>query len=365
MPAGSVAMMLFDVPAPVRRFTALREIAADSAVVFLSDEAAANQGWQQHVRALPENIRLIPVGTFVSADFSDPGVVPPRIEEINFIRTDERMRENILDSLTTDPSFYSMKNHLMVRYYSWSITAGGTGAGAGSSAAGSTGAGAGKPAGGRGKKRVPMGYEGNLLTDRKEIRRYREAFLRKASGEEDPYLKKQLEGILDYLDVSDRYARKLLLAAILRWTGRGVLFSLVAGIFVLFYRFLVPYYHRASYANISGVYVNASACAHHQKNYSLSLAYIDKAIDYDGASPELFAIKAQLALDAGDMPTAKTAIAVFDRMAKGKESPRSYLDKIKIADSEHNINESMRLGKELVEKYPNSSQAREYMNNEY
>lgn len=120
-----------------------------------------------------------------------------------------------------------------------------------------------------------------------------------------------------------------------------------------------------SYANISGVYVNASACAHHQKNYSLSLAYIDKAIDYDGASPELFAIKAQLALDAGDMPTAKTAIAVFDRMAKGKESPRSYLDKIKIADSEHNINESMRLGKELVEKYPNSSQAREYMNNEY
>lgn len=60
-----------------------------------------------------------------------------------------------------------------------------------------------------------------------------------------------------------------------------------------------------SYANISGVYVNASACAHHQKNYSLSLAYIDKAIDYDGASPELFAIKAQLALDAGDMPTAR------------------------------------------------------------
>ncbi len=235
----------------VRRFTALREIAADSAVIFLSDEAAANQGWQQHVRALPENIRLIPVGTFVSADFSDPGVVPPRIEEINFIRTDERMRENILDSLTTDPSFYSMKNHLMVRYYSWSITAGGTGAGAGSSAAGSTGAGAGKPAGGRGKKRVPMGYEGNLLTDRKEIRRYREAFLRKASGEEDPYLKKQLEGILDYLDVSDRYARRLLLAAILRWTGRGVLFSLVAGIFVLFYRFLVPYYRRASYANIA------------------------------------------------------------------------------------------------------------------
>lgn len=120
-----------------------------------------------------------------------------------------------------------------------------------------------------------------------------------------------------------------------------------------------------SYANISGVYVNASACAMHKKNYTLALAYIDKAIDYDGASPELFAIKAKLALDAGDIAQAKTAIAVYDRMSKGSDSPRSYLDKIKIAESERNINESMRLGRELVEKYPKSQEASDYMNNQY
>ena len=91
---------------------ALSQIATDSALVFVSDEAVNNPIWQKTVRQIGDNVRLIPIGATENADYSNPEVVPPRVESINYIREDEFMLENILDSLMTEPEFYAIKSSL-------------------------------------------------------------------------------------------------------------------------------------------------------------------------------------------------------------------------------------------------------------
>ena len=101
--------------------TAQREIAMDSVIVFLSGEAALNEDWRAFVTGIPEQVRLIPVERSTTEEYSSEGRIPARIGEVNFIRLDGNERANLLDSLVTDPEFYTMKNHLLFKCRTWQI----------------------------------------------------------------------------------------------------------------------------------------------------------------------------------------------------------------------------------------------------
>lgn len=193
------------------RFTALRPIAKNSAIIFVSDEATANIDWQTCINDLPGDTRIIPAGRTENVDYNDPNVIPPRIEEINFIRLDGSEYVNFLDSLITDPDFYPLKNLLVMR-----------------SAAYRAGH-----------------FEGNLLTSKKDIRDYRRKVKSNLAGKSDPSLVRQLTDILEYLDTSEKYASMLARKNFIRWTFRGILVAAAVLLLVFFYR-LAPYYRRIS-----------------------------------------------------------------------------------------------------------------------
>lgn len=175
------------------------DIASDSAIIMVSDKAVENEDWQHNVRNLPGDVRPIPVGAFHNIDYNDPDIVPPCIEEINFIALDETSFNNLLDSLTTNPEFYSMKNHLLNRCNSWQMT----------------------------------NNKGDLLTNIKIIEEYKDIVSQKIGTERDPYLKEQLDSIELYLAASEQYAGKIRKDRIQRNIRRGLLVLAVASIVVI------------------------------------------------------------------------------------------------------------------------------------
>ena len=103
----------------IRRFTAPKTVAEDSAVVLLSDEATDDPGWQDAVRNVPESFRIIPIGGTVQVDYKNETILPRRVQEINYIRLDEHCLDNLADSLMTDPAFYGVKNEVVLMVRMW------------------------------------------------------------------------------------------------------------------------------------------------------------------------------------------------------------------------------------------------------
>ena len=198
-----------------RRFAALRKIAMDSAIVFVSDEATGNQNWKDYVRAVDQTTRLIPVGGIENVNYNDENVLPKRIGEINFIRPDAYGRETILDSLFTDPAFYSLKNRLLLRYNCWKTS----------------------------------GSTAELLTDMREIRRAARMMHGRLEEEKDEHLRTQLQNILEYLSKSYQFARSVRKKNAGKWLRRGVLIASAAALMILFYK-TVADFKRASLANL-------------------------------------------------------------------------------------------------------------------
>ena len=194
-------------------FEALHQIAADSVIVFVSDEAATNKDWLSCVNSVSGSKRIIPAGSVETVDYKK---LPKKVEEINFIRIDKDLQRNILDALTTDPDFYSLKNQLLIKCKYWSITHRST----------------------------------ELLTDLKQIKRYTGIIERRSKDENDPGLRAQLKEIGEYLEASRRYARKMLLKSIGQWVYRGIVIA-AAVMFLYIYFNLKEYYGRLAYANLA------------------------------------------------------------------------------------------------------------------
>lgn len=93
-----------------------------SAVIIVSDEATRDIEWQEQVRILRPGTRLVPAGSIIDADYNDPDVVPPSIEELNFIRIDEDLNDNIWDSINLDEDFYQIRNDVLVSMNSWTVS---------------------------------------------------------------------------------------------------------------------------------------------------------------------------------------------------------------------------------------------------
>lgn len=164
----------------------LDDIADNSAVIFVTNDLLENSHYRDAIQDIPEDYRLIPVGYPRQITMSH---VPPRLADINFVIPNDYLFENIRDSLTTDPAFYSLKNQLILKMNQWKQSK----------------------------------SDAHLLTDRKDITRYREQFTDRYAREHDRYFRNQITEILEYLDASMKYSRRIQLSAILRWSFRLLL----------------------------------------------------------------------------------------------------------------------------------------------
>lgn len=156
--------------------TGNRHLPSDAAVIIVSDEATADPQWQKDVRSLNPAVRLVPAGAIVNADYSDPAVIPSRIEELNFIRIDEDLHQNLWDSLNLDQDFYNVRNAVLVNMNSWLIS---------------------------------EESDAFLMTDYGQVRKCLRMVQNKAATETDERFQKQLHDMEDYLNRSLPVAKKL------------------------------------------------------------------------------------------------------------------------------------------------------------
>ena len=156
--------------------TGNRHLPSDAAVIVVSDEATADSQWQKDVRSLNPAVRLVPIGAIVNADYSDPAVIPSRIEELNFIRIDEDLHQNLWDSLNLDQDFYNVRNAVLVNMNSWLIS---------------------------------EESDAFLMTDYRQVRKCLRMVQNKAATETDERFQKQLHDMEDYLNQSLPVAKKL------------------------------------------------------------------------------------------------------------------------------------------------------------
>lgn len=177
-------------------------ISEDSAVILVSDDAVLDKEWQKAVSQLSENIRLIPVGGTENADYSNPEVIPPRIEAINFIRLDGNHCENIWDSLTIEKDFYHIKNTLLSNLHAWVSS---------------------------------YGSEAFLLSDINRINECLSIMEKKREKEKSPYIVEELSEIIDFLEGSLKYAKRLKRKRITDFIKRtGIVLAAIA-VAVMFY----------------------------------------------------------------------------------------------------------------------------------
>ena len=90
-----------------------------TAIIIVSDAATEDEEWQAQIAALSKGIRLIPVGQTINADYSDPKVIPPAVEELNFIRVDDNLVDNLWESINIGAEFYAIRNNVLVNMDAW------------------------------------------------------------------------------------------------------------------------------------------------------------------------------------------------------------------------------------------------------
>ena len=185
--AEHISSFLEQQPNPARR----------CAVILISDEAVRDTQWQKEVRSLEKSVRLIPVGGTVDADYSDPEVIPPAIEELNFIRIDDDVCTNIWESIQIDNDFYNVRNTVLVNMDSWKVSG---------------------------------QDDAFLISEYFRVRKYRKTIRRKLLTENDPVFRKQLDGMQSYLNDSLKHARRIFLKKLRQRTTMILLALAIVGL---------------------------------------------------------------------------------------------------------------------------------------
>ena len=196
--------------------TAGSAVPRDAAVVFVSDAAVRDEVWQRRVRGLAGDVRRIPVGGTQDADYSDPQVIPPELERINFIPSDGRYADSVWESLTTDESFFELRSRLLSSMQAWELS---------------------------------NRSEAFLLDSLSEIRRSLRAVQEKRAAETDAYFAAGLDRLADYLKRSRRYARRERIRRL--WAGTRLAAMIAAAILMIgLYLAVSPYLTRVKTASI-------------------------------------------------------------------------------------------------------------------
>lgn len=148
----------------------------DCAVIVISDAAVEDPQWQEEVRALSDSIRLIPVGGTIDADYNNPEVIPPTIEELNFIRINDEFLDHINESILLDEEFYRIRSEVLADMQPW----------------------------------IASGHaDAFLMTESKRIKRDMDLMKKEKENTKEEVFLRQLQEIIGYLEASKKYAAKL------------------------------------------------------------------------------------------------------------------------------------------------------------
>lgn len=189
------------------------ELFCDCAIIIVSDSATLDIQWQQYVRNLPTNIRLISVGVTEAVDYNDSEIIPERIEEVNSILINEKMYGNLWRSLTADFELYEFWEDLEEKSNKWHAD--------------------------------PSDIF--LMSKLWECRKKKSILHRIICNEEDPEQKAEYQKAEEYLKASWAYIKKEKISSLYKFLTRSV-YIVCAGIIVTGIIFLIPFLNRANYA---------------------------------------------------------------------------------------------------------------------
>ena len=117
------------------------------------------------------------------------------------------------------------------------------------------------------------------------------------------------------------------------------------------------------YVRMDDTYENAAFCALQSGDKTKAAKYYDLAIGYRPNRGKLLLDAAELAIN---MNQPDKAASYLQRYSKGgKDSVRSLWLKLELAQSKGELAQLHKYGSELVQQFPQSDQAKRYLNNDY
>lgn len=118
-----------------------------------------------------------------------------------------------------------------------------------------------------------------------------------------------------------------------------------------------------SFSMADDTLVQASLCAAKQGDDDRAIKYIDRSLDYDAVNTVALMQRANLALNKGDLTTAKAMMNRYSHLTP--DTPESLFIKLRIAEGNNEIEKAEEIGNRLVDMYPDSVQAKKYQQNDY
>ena len=117
------------------------------------------------------------------------------------------------------------------------------------------------------------------------------------------------------------------------------------------------------YIRMDDTYENAAFCALQSGDKTKAAKYYDLAIGYRPNRGNLLLDAAELAIQ---MDNPDKAARYLQRYGKGgKDSARSLWLKIELAQNKGELAQLHKYGNDLVQQFPQSDQAKRYLNNDY
>ncbi|MFC3915044.1 type IV pilus biogenesis/stability protein PilW [Pseudaeromonas sharmana] len=117
------------------------------------------------------------------------------------------------------------------------------------------------------------------------------------------------------------------------------------------------------YVRMDDTYENAALCSLKSGDKKKAAQYFDQAIGYNPGRGKLLLSASELALMDNNPAKAETYLKRYS--VGGKESAQSLWLRLQLAQAQGEIAMLHKYGRQLVQQYPKSDQARRYLNNDY
>ncbi|MGL4207544.1 MAG: type IV pilus biogenesis/stability protein PilW [Aeromonadaceae bacterium] len=117
------------------------------------------------------------------------------------------------------------------------------------------------------------------------------------------------------------------------------------------------------YIRMDDTYENAASCAAQSGDKAKAARYFDIALGYSPLNAKLLLEAAELALSTNN--TAKAAEYMQRFSQGGHDSAQSLWLKLELAQAQGELAQLHKYGNDLVQQFPQSAQAKRYLNNDY
>jgi len=120
---------------------------------------------------------------------------------------------------------------------------------------------------------------------------------------------------------------------------------------------------QTSYNNVANTYENAALCAEKAEDHEKALFYYQYALSHNPNKSYINLSLAKINIDQKDYPAAR--LNLFNYQKKGKVSAESLWQWIRLSYASEKGSSLNKYAGQLLEKFPNSKRALDYLNHEY